>query len=146
MSAVRWSTSVPVMTWPLTMAVAVRTDGSRSPKISGLAGMLSASVVLLPSSPTVCATAAAAKADPASINAALPKVPSFIIPPVNAGRLCAAMLLNPSLAGYPASRTLAAQILERHTEQEGVAAQEGPGDRKSVVEGRGAAVRVNLGG
>src|SRR3546814_9935848 len=98
--------------------------------------MLSASVVLLPSSPTVCATAAAAKADPASINAALPKVPSFIMPPVDAGRLGAAMLLNPSLAGSPASGTLAAQILERHPEQEGVAATEVPGgliDRKSVV-------------
>src|SRR3546814_16788876 len=105
--------------------------------------MLSASVVLLPSSPTVCATAAAAKADPASINAALPKVPSFIIPPVNAGRLCAAMLLNPSLAGSPASGTLAAHILERHPEQAGFAATEvtgglivEPAERESSVEGK----------
>ena len=109
----RWSTSLPVMTSPLTIAVALRMPGSCLPTKRTLSGMSS-----WPDGAPLCAAATIDSTGAISTIAALGNQPSFIIPPVKAGLCPAPDLLNRSLAVLP----LASQIAQRHPDQEGVPA------------------------
>ena len=70
--------------------------------------------------PPPCAAAIADSTGAISTIAAFANLPSFIIPPVKAGRYPAPNLLNRSLAASGGS--LASQIAERHPNEEAVAA------------------------
>src|SRR5687768_12191463 len=121
--------SLSVMTAPLTIAVALRTPGSRWPTNRALFGISRAV-------PPVWAAATTDRKDATSVTAAPENLESFIIPPMNAGLYPAQLLLNRSLAASPQMNVptrpkraspprsrappLASQILQRHPDQEGV--------------------------
>src|SRR5215218_3689728 len=107
-SATRWSISVWVMISPLTMAVALTTEGMEVPNTMGLAGRLSTLVLLVGWS---CATAAPAAAMPSMTSAvsgpaleivlitATPQIP-FVGQSI-AGRAVRCEPLNAGLAADP---------------------------------------------
>src|SRR5688572_10606448 len=107
----RWSMSVWVRISSLMTAVARATFGSARPTKLTWLGI--SNPPCCGWSPEGCATATTDKREPASTTAALRKVPNFIIPPVNAGPLPAFLMLNIGLA---------ADVAERHPDQEGIAA------------------------